>query len=61
MTRVRGSPLLIATAAGASTVFAFAPFAVPGIAFATLMLVLWQWQHAPSARAAALIGFGFGA
>ena len=61
MTRVRGSPLLIATAAGASTVFAFAPFAVPGIAFATLMLLLWQWQHAPSARAAALIGFGFGA
>ena len=61
MTRVRGLPLLLATAAGASTVFAFAPFAVPGIAFATLMLLLWQWQHAPSARAAALIGFGFGA
>ena len=61
MTRARGLPLLIATAAGASTVFAFAPFAVPGLAFATLTLLLWQWQQAASARAAALIGFGFGA
>lgn len=53
--------MLIAMAAGASTVFAFAPFAVPGVAFATLMLLLWQWQEASSARAAALIGFAFGA
>jgi len=61
MTRVRGLLLLIATASGASTVFAFAPFAVSGVAFATLTLLFWQWQRAATARDAALIGFAFGA
>ena len=54
-------PLLIAAAAGASTVFAFAPFAVSGIALATLAVLFWQWQRAGSAREAARVGFAFGA
>ena len=61
MTRARGLPLLIATASGAATVFAFAPFSVSGVAFATLTLLFWQWQRANSARDAARIGFAFGA
>jgi apolipoprotein N-acyltransferase len=61
MTRARGLQLLVAAASGALTVFAFAPFAASGVAFATLTLLFWQWQTAPTARDAALIGFAFGA
>ena len=60
-TSVRTATWLIAGAAGACTVFAFAPFGVSGIAFATLTLLAWQWQRARSARGAAAIGFAFGA
>ena len=61
MRRARGLQLLVAAASGALTVFAFAPFAASGVAFATLTLLFWQWQTAPTARDAALIGFAFGA
>jgi len=53
--------LLIAAAAGACTVFAFAPFAVSGLAFATLTVLFWQWQRAASPREGAFVGFAFGA
>ena len=45
--------LLIGAAAGACTVFAFAPFGVSGLAFATFTVLFWQWQRATSAREAA--------
>jgi len=61
MRRARGLQLLVAAASGALTVFAFAPFAASGVAFATLTLLFWQWQTASTARDAALIGFTFGA
>jgi apolipoprotein N-acyltransferase len=60
MTHVRTMPLLIAAAAGACTVFAFAPFAMSGVALATLAVLAWQWQRAPSPRDAAWVGFAFG-
>jgi apolipoprotein N-acyltransferase len=41
-------------------VFAFAPFGVAALAFATLALLFWQWQRAAGARDAAWIGFAFG-
>jgi apolipoprotein N-acyltransferase len=53
--------LLAAAAAGACTVFAFAPFSVSGVSLATLTLLLWQWQRAQSSRQAAWLGFAFGA
>jgi apolipoprotein N-acyltransferase len=53
--------LLIGAAAGACTVFAFAPFGVSGLAFATFTVLFWQWQRAASPREAALAGFAFGA
>lgn len=51
---------LIAAALGALTVTAYAPFqltALPLLSFALLFLL---WQHAASARDAALLGFAFG-
>jgi apolipoprotein N-acyltransferase len=60
MTAARGGAFALAAAAGACTVFAFAPFGVSGIAFVTLALLLVLWQHAPSPRAAAATGFAFG-
>jgi apolipoprotein N-acyltransferase len=60
MTVARGASLALSTAAGACTVFAFAPFGVGGLAFATLALLFWQWQRAQSARAAAMDGAAFG-
>jgi apolipoprotein N-acyltransferase len=61
MTLARALPLLAAAAAGACTVFAFAPFGVSGVALATLTVLFRQWQHAVSPRDAALLGFAFGA
>jgi apolipoprotein N-acyltransferase len=52
--------LALAAAAGALTVFAFAPFGVSGVVFVTLtvLFALWQRVHAP--RQAAEQGFAFG-
>ena len=53
--------LSLALFAGAATVFGFAPFdlyALPVVTFGSLVLL---WQHAPSPRAAAAMGFAFGA
>jgi apolipoprotein N-acyltransferase len=61
MAFARALPLLVAAAAGACTVFAFAPFGIAGVALATTALLLWQWLRAPSAADAAAIGFAFGA
>ena len=61
MTLARALPLLAAAAAGACTVFAFAPFGVSGVALATLTVLFRQWQHAVSPHDAALLGFAFGA
>ena len=60
MTLARGLPLLLAAAAGAGTVFAFAPFAVSGVAFVTLAVLFGQWQRADSPREGAMLGFAFG-
>ena len=53
--------LTLALAAGAATVFAFAPFGLWALPVVTLGAILLLWQSAPSARAAAWIGFAFGA
>jgi apolipoprotein N-acyltransferase len=61
MTLARAVSLALAAAAGALSVLAFAPFGVSGLIFVTLAVLLWRWQHAASARDAALDGFAFGA
>ena len=53
-------PLSFALAAGAATVFGFAPFRLFALPIVTLALLIVLWQRAPSARAAAAIGFAFG-
>lgn len=56
----RTTQWLIAAALGAGTVAGYAPFhlfPLPLLTFAALFLL---WQRAPSARAAALLGFAFG-
>jgi len=53
-------PLLFALAAGAATVFGFAPFGLSALPVVTLSLLVVLWQAAASARAAAAIGFAFG-
>jgi apolipoprotein N-acyltransferase len=60
MTLARALSLALAAAAGACTVFAFAPFGVSGLAFVTLTLLFWQWQHAEAPRDGAWVGFAFG-
>lgn len=60
MTAGRVLPPLAALAAGAATVFAFAPFDLGVLPFATLAVLFWLWQYAPTARAAAWLGFAFG-
>ena len=52
--------LLLAFAAGALTVFGYAPFHVALLPFATLAVLFWLWQHAQTPREAALDGFAFG-
>jgi len=51
---------LLAFAAGAATVFSFAPFYIALLPLATLATLFWLWQHAASPREAALNGFAFG-
>ncbi len=60
MTLARGLSLALAAAAGACTVFAFAPFGVSGLAFVTLTLLFWLWQRAKKPWDAAMLGFAFG-
>ena len=60
MRLARALSLAAAAAAGACSVFAFAPFGVPGVVFATLALLFWQWLRAPVPRVAAAQGFAFG-
>ena len=50
----------LAVAAGAATVFGFAPFGLAGVPIVTLALLIGLWQGAATARAAAWQGFGFG-
>ncbi len=49
-----------ALAAGAATVFGFAPFGLAALPIVTLSLLLVLWQGAASARSAAAMGFAFG-
>ena len=57
----RALPLLVSAAAGATAVFAFAPFHVTGLALAAVTLLVWLWQRAETPRDAAWTGFAFGA
>ncbi len=52
--------LLVATAAGAATVFSFAPFHVWPLAIISLVILFSLWAHSPTARQAAAIGFAWG-
>jgi apolipoprotein N-acyltransferase len=52
--------LLFALAAGAATVFGFAPFGLAALPMVTLTLLILLWQNAASAGAAAAIGYAFG-
>ena len=51
---------MLALAAGAGTVFGFAPFGLAGVPVVALALLFGLWQAAASARAAAWLGFCFG-
>jgi apolipoprotein N-acyltransferase len=51
---------LIALVAGAATVFGFAPFGMPLLPVVTLAALFHLWEHEPSPRRAAWIGFAFG-
>lgn len=53
-------PLLVALAAGAASVFAFAPFGAWPVAFVTVAMLFRLWSHAPTPGAAARVGFAFG-
>jgi apolipoprotein N-acyltransferase len=52
--------LLLAFAAGAATVFGYAPFHIALLPLATLAVLFWLWQHASTPREAAQDGFAFG-
>jgi apolipoprotein N-acyltransferase len=54
-------PPSLALVAGAASVFGFAPFGLWALPILTLASLLLLWQTAPTARAAAWIGFAFGA
>ncbi len=56
----RALSLLLAFAAGAATVFGYAPFHIALLPLATLAVLFWLWQHAQTPREAALQGFAFG-
>jgi len=45
---------LLAFAAGAATVFGYAPFYIALLPLATLAVLFWLWQHASTPRDAAL-------
>jgi apolipoprotein N-acyltransferase len=51
---------LLAFAAGALTVFGFAPFHLALLPFATLAVLFWLWQRASTPRESFLVGFAFG-
>jgi len=51
---------LLAAAAGALTVFGYAPFHLALLPLATLAVLFWLWQRAETPREAALEGFAFG-
>jgi apolipoprotein N-acyltransferase len=53
-------PLLVALAAGAATVFGFAPFNVFPIPFVTLAVLFALWWRTETSRQAALVGFVWG-
>ena len=53
-------PLAFALAAGAATVFGFAPFGLSALPVVTLALLFALWQAAASAGAVAATGFAFG-
>jgi apolipoprotein N-acyltransferase len=53
-------PAWFALAAGAATVFGFAPFHAPLLPLVTLALLFVLWQDAPTRWAAARMGFAFG-
>ena len=59
MTLARALPLAAAAAAGAATVFGFAPFGVAFLPVLTLAVLFALWQTA-TPRAAAAQGFAFG-
>jgi len=52
---------VLAALAGALTVFGYAPFGVALAPIATLAVLFWLWRDASTARAAAGLGFAFGA
>jgi apolipoprotein N-acyltransferase len=60
MTLATSLRVALAAAAGAATVFGFAPFDAPLVPIVTLALLFALWLHAPTARAAAGVGFAFG-
>ena len=60
MTLARAMPLLLAAAAGAGTVFGFAPFAVSGVAFVDARRPVRPVAARRSPREAAMLGFAFG-
>ncbi|MGC1818129.1 MAG: apolipoprotein N-acyltransferase, partial [Casimicrobiaceae bacterium] len=60
MTLARALSLTLTAAAGAATVFGFAPFGLSALPLATLAVLLWQWHDAASPRDAAGTGFAFG-
>jgi len=51
---------VLALAAGAAAVFAFAPFGWAPVTVAALALLFVLWADAPTARAGAALGFAFG-
>ena len=53
-------PAWFAFAAGAATVFGFAPLGAALLPLVTLALLFVLWQDAPTSRAAARTGFAFG-
>ena len=56
----RALRLALAFAAGALTVFGYAPFHVAVLPFATLAALFWLWHGADTPREAALEGLAFG-
>ena len=61
MTSAGAVRISFALAAGAATVFGFAPFGLFALPIVTVAALILLWQDAPSSRAAAAIGFAFGA
>ena len=57
---MRKQPLILGALAGAATVGGYAPYDWFVLPVLTLAILVTLWQHAASARAAALIGFTFG-